>query len=271
MEKSTGVLSNKDYHSDTSRISKSGLDLISKSPAHYWEKYLNPNPFVIPEKKEDKHFEIGDVFHTATLEPHKFFERYLVTTQKVDRRTTDGKIEWSTFQNAANGRKVINGDVYAWAMKMRDAAMANPIVEKLLSSGYAERTCHFTEPETGALCKCRPDWESSSGFLVDLKSTVDASPEAFRRSVEKFRYWVQDPFYRDGIFYERGTMPVGMVFVAVEKRPPFNVGLYTLDGRDIESGRAVYLDNLRTYLECKRTGNWRGYSPKIVTLKLRYL
>ena len=30
------------YHTNTSRISKSGLDLINRAPAHYYERYLNP-------------------------------------------------------------------------------------------------------------------------------------------------------------------------------------------------------------------------------------
>ena len=44
------------YHTNTSRISKSGLDLINRAPAHYFERYLNPKA---PPQKETPALIIG--------------------------------------------------------------------------------------------------------------------------------------------------------------------------------------------------------------------
>lgn len=263
-------LTDETYHRDTTRISKSGLDLINQSPAHYYDKYLNPDPYYPPIKKDEKHFDIGSVFHCAMLEPNEFFKRYIVTTKKVDRRTTKGKWEWNEFIRSANGRKIINADVYEWAMRMQESAMKNPIVKKLFERGYAERICEFIEPTTGASCKCRPDWETVDNILVDLKSTDDASINGFEKSVRKFRYYVQDPFYRDGLDAERGIFPELFIFVAVEKKPPFGVGLFTVDQDDINRGRDVYIKNIERWLECRKTGVWPGYPTEIQSLKLRY-
>jgi len=34
-------MTNKEYHAKN-MVGKSGLDLIARSPAHYWAKYINP-------------------------------------------------------------------------------------------------------------------------------------------------------------------------------------------------------------------------------------
>jgi exodeoxyribonuclease VIII len=265
MEKNEKSLISADYHGDTTRISKSGLDKIAKSPAHYFSAYLDP---ATKQGKTTKALDIGDLFHTAVLEPHKFFQRYIIPPTHFDRRTTEGKAGYNAFLEVAGDRKFINREMYDVAMRMADSLMKNRIAQNLFASGIAERTCLFTEPETGALCKCRPDWETSDLWLVDLKTSEDASPYAFRRSVKNYRYFVQTPFYMDGIFYERGTMPNGFIFVAVEKTPPYAVGLYYLDDEDIRIGRETYLNDLATYQQCKSTGVWPGYSPRIERLKI---
>src|SRR6185369_4223324 len=69
------MIPNDDYHKDTSRISKSGLDLINRSPAHYWERYLNPNPAPRPEKEWQR---TGGALGCAVLEPDEFPLRYAI-------------------------------------------------------------------------------------------------------------------------------------------------------------------------------------------------
>ena len=67
--------SNLEYHLDTTRISKSGLDLIQKSPAHYYYRYLSGQH----EERSSKALEIGSAVHAAVLEPELFCSdlRYL--------------------------------------------------------------------------------------------------------------------------------------------------------------------------------------------------
>ena len=85
------------YHTNTSRISKSGLDLINRAPAHYWERYLNPHA---SPQKETPALLIGSAVHCAVLEPEEFGKRYAVGP-RVDRRTSKGKAEWEAFLIAA--------------------------------------------------------------------------------------------------------------------------------------------------------------------------
>lgn len=177
--------------------------------------------------------------------------------------------------------------------RMRDAVMEHPAASKLLSApGKAERSYYWIDQETGELLRCRPDYDRDDGIIVDLKSTHDASPEEFARSVANWRYHVQHPFYMDG--RDEAIRQAGLnrakskafVFIAVEKTPPYAVGVYMLDDKtgyrddagnyvptpgamsSVDVGRAEYRADLRTLAECRRTNVWRGYGDTIQSISL---
>lgn len=179
---------------------------------------------------------------------------------------------------------------------MRDAVMAHPAARALLTGaqGVAERSVYWRDPSTGELCRCRPDWWRIDGIVVDLKSTDDASPEEFARSILNWRYHVQHPYYLDGIEHARvqaeqakeaararadewpepaqGTAPIWpakhFTFVAVEKKPPYAVAVYVLDPTSVEVGRIEYRRDLDLYGDCQRSGTWPGYGDKLQPISL---
>ena len=254
------------YHADTTHVSKSGLDKINQSPAHYFYHYLDPDS----EKEDDTHAQIfGDAFHCAVLETHLFTTRFYVAPYKVDRRTKDGKETFAAWKEAAKGKKIISRDDYQTILKMRASIHANPICNELFKTGIREKVFTFKDPLFGVNCKIKPDWIYGEKFLmVDLKSCLDASPNGFRRSMIKFRYYVQNAFYSDGFLESTGQHSSGFVFVAVEKNPPYNLGLYRLDQEDIEVGRSEYISNLEIYKRCLESGHWPGYEATIQHIKI---
>jgi exodeoxyribonuclease VIII len=129
--------------------------------------------------------------------------------------------------------------------------------------GKAEQSVYWTDPVTGILCRCRPDFWREDDIIVDVKTTEDASPEEFSRSLAKWRYHVQAPFYMDGIELATGRRPKGFVFLVVEKKPPYAVAAYTLDPESIELGRAEYRADLERLAECQRTDQWPGFGGTI--------
>lgn len=257
-------MNNKDYHADVSRISKSGLDLIAKSPLHYWSKYLDPNRE--PESPTPTLI-LGSAFHSIVLEPDRFNDEFAVAPN-VDRRTSAGKQLWSDFTELNAGKTVLSSDQYDTIRKMRDAVMAQPSVEKLLSAGMAEQTIHWNDPETGVACKARPDFMSSTGIVVDLKSTEDAGHDGFARSCLNYRYHVQSAFYLDGMSLSQGRLFDTFVFVAVEKSPPYAVAVYVAPDDFVNLGRDTYMSDLEKFKRCVQTGEWHGYPKEIQTLQL---
>ncbi|MDX5979577.1 PD-(D/E)XK nuclease-like domain-containing protein [Vreelandella alkaliphila] len=181
--------------------------------------------------------------------------------------------EWA----ANNGHRTILSDAeYTLVIAMRDAVMAHPAAARIMRmKGKAEQSVYWRDPVTGELCRIRPDWwVPTRGLMADVKTTDDASKEGFARSISKWRYHVQHPFYLDGAneaIRQAGlTLPEQryFVFIAVEKKPPFNVGVYVLGDESIQVGRDEYRDNLNTYAECLASGDWPGYSDSIETISL---
>lgn len=259
------------YHADIRRIGKSGLDLIAKSPAHYYAKYLDPNR-VWEEQTTALLF--GSAAHSAVFEPNEFAKQYVIAP-KLNLRTNAGKAALEEFYQMHKGKKVITTEMYDSVMFMKDAVYENPTAAVLLQSGIAEQRIDWVKEiitEDGEFrevaCKAKPDWQSSNDFIVDLKTTEDASPKGFAKSVWNYRYHVQAPFYWDAFEFKNGRPPRGFIFIAVEKTPPYAVALYYAPHPLMDRGRSTYERDLRTYAKCKETGLWPAYGSDLMELQL---
>lgn len=250
------------YHGDTTRVSKSGLDLISKAPALYYARYLDPNRIL--EKKTEALI-TGSALHTIVLEGHKFADEFVVSPEFHGEGSKSRRID---FTQANAGKSAISVETYNTVSYMRDAILSHPIARELLSNGVVEERLNFECLETGAQCKIKPDFRNTEHrILVDLKSTEDASDRGFQKSAFTYRYHVQSAFYTDGSFYN-GLNPSEFVFIAAEKHPPYLVNIFRADPEVVNLGRMAYLHDLQTYVDCKKSGKWPGYDPKIKDLGL---
>lgn len=245
---------NAEYHA-ADGISKSDLDLIHRSPAHYKAARHEDTPAL----------RFGTAFHCAVLEHNRFNETYTVI--EGDRRTK--AVKESIKDAEAAGKIILTADDFNAIMGMAQAVFTNPICAALLRGSLKEHSV-FSELD-GVRVKCRPDgWSTEKGVLFDLKSTEDASPEGFARTVAKYRYHVQDAFYRHVVASATSgdADDLSFIFVAVEKKPPFAVALYELDELAALQGWVDAREDLRRYKAAKETGKWCGYSPRIETLSL---
>ncbi|MGN0613725.1 MAG: PD-(D/E)XK nuclease-like domain-containing protein [Porcipelethomonas sp.] len=250
-------MTNAQYHNHPA-ISKSDLDLINRSPIHY--KYIKSNP-----KDPTEAMLLGSVLHKLILEADTFTAEYAIAPV-CDRRTSKGKAEYNAFKKEAMDKVVITSEMFAKASVIAGAVRENPIVKKLLCGGKAEQS-YFWE-EKGIECKCRPDYLKGN-LAIDLKSTADASPEAFTKSAYNYRYHVQAWWYLNGL-NKCGIGAQDFIFIAFEKDPPYCVCVYAADDLMLELGESEAMRNLDTYRECLETGNWHGYEkePEIHSLSL---
>jgi len=253
------------YHAHPA-VSKSHLDLVARSPLHYFARFLDPNREV-PEPTAA--MRIGTALHTLVLEQDQFEERY-VTAPQVDRRTKAGKEAWAEFEAEAGGRELIAADDRVMISRMAEAVWLHPAAAALLHwQGKAETTHMWTDAATGLECKCRPDWLTNDHrLLIDLKTTEDASPSGFRKSIANFRYHVQASWYLDGIKQATDTRPDQFLFCCVEKKPPYAVAVYAADEQMIEHGQQQTMRDLAKLAECKAAGSWPGYSDQIEPISL---
>lgn len=253
-------LSNADYHSGEG-ISKSGLDLIHRSPLHYWSRYLDPER---EEEEPSKALRLGSAIHGAALEPEKFGEEFAVAP-KCDRRTKAGKASYADFVLDSAGKTVLTADEGELVRRVAESVRAHPTAAFLLGEGRPELSAFWRDEKTGELCRCRPDW-AREGLLIDLKTTQDAGYHGFRRSAWQFRYHVQAAFYLDG-WAAAGNEPAqSFVFIAVEKTPPFAVAVYYASEDMVRLGREEYRADLDLYAACRKADQWPGYPTDIQQL-----
>ena len=119
------------------------------------------------------------------------------------------------------------------------------------------------------LFRSRPDWLLDDGsVIVDLKTTEDASPRGFQRSVAQYAYHQQAAWYLHGLEQASGICPAQFVFVAVEKKPPYAVGVYAADAEMIKAGWEAAERNLERIAECRAANHWPGYGEDIQPISL---
>jgi len=246
------------YHQDTTHISKSGLDLINRAPAHYYHRYFNGGNNSINSRALVQ----GTAFHSFALEPELINSEFTVMPKFSGKGSQSKKNE---FLQMNSDKLIIKMDEFNMVNGMVNSLMSHPI-SKYLTGGVAEKPIFWIDPTTGVACKCKPDYLKGS-LIIDLKSTEDASEIGIKKSVRKFRYDVQSAFYTDG-GNESGLDIKGFLFIFVEKAPPYLVNAIILSNEDINNARIKYIENLETYKVCKNTGNWYGYGDNVSVIDL---
>jgi exodeoxyribonuclease VIII len=247
------TISNSDYHADPA-ISASQLKEISRSPYHYWSRYLDPNRVAMVPTSAMR---FGSLAHCAVLEPDELSKRYQLAP---DRRTKEGKA--AVTEMAAAGIEAVSETDLAQALQIADAVRSNSTAALLLSNGAAEQSFWFDDIATGMRCKCRPDWFDGT-TIVDLKTCQDASPTGFAKAVANFGYQIQ------AAHYLAGTLATRFIFVAVEKTAPYAIGVYELDTEALVHGSIARHNALQRIQDCRAINEWPGYTDGgIQTLQL---
>jgi exodeoxyribonuclease VIII len=256
------MLTNENYHQDRTCISASGLKLISKSPLHYWDRYINP----AYQDATTPAMAFGSLVHTLMLEPDTFNERYAISPD-VNKTTKEGKAAYTAFTEANEGKEFISSKDYALATSMIKKAKSNPIVTDLLD--LSEKEAMHTFEIMGVQCKMKADAINIfDGCIIDIKTCTDASPTEFGRSAYNLNYLLQAAFYLDGYYLATGTNLKRFIFIAMEKTAPYITAVYELTAEQLDLGRTKYLAALQTYKNCLAIGNWEAYGDEIQPLQL---
>lgn len=301
-------ISNADYHGGPG-ISKSGLDVIRKSPAHFKQsrddgyKESTPSqrlgtlahsyileheifwdhhamPFEAPEgvidtvpQIKERLKEIGEKFASSAKKPDLLDQLRSADPEAVI--LDDAK---AAYAEEVGDKEIITADELEKLEGMWASIQKHPKARQLLKpgTGVAELSCYWIDQETGVLCRCRPDFWSDTGWIVDLKTTRDASPDGFRKSLFGWGYFKQDPFYQDGaseaLKQGAGSVdrpsPKGFAFVAIEPVAPYPVTVFIMGNVSRDIGRREYREDLATYAECLSSDHWPAYSDNIEVIEL---
>ena len=218
---------------------------LSKTPAHAWSQYINPDREVVEDAGQ---FLIGNLFHTRVLEPELFSERYLVLPEDAPKRPTARQLEppkpgrndtvntetkayqaweeasareawWQAFEaehpSAGTAQQVSAKDL-ALGEALAAAVLEHPVLGPWFADTPQNRagnelTLTWIDSLTGARCKARLDSVRFLGdrlWIGDLKSAMDAGPgpDHFGRAAANFDYCLSAAWYRDAAQFCRAGL-----------------------------------------------------------------
>ena len=255
------------YHSQPA-LSSTEARILLDSPAKYRWKKDHP-PLVAASKK----FDVGSSVHSKALGTG-----YHAVVIPADLLATNGAVstkaakEWVEAARA-EGKIPLKAEEFDPINQQAEAVLAHLGARQLFAQpGEAEVSVFATDPVTGVAVRARFDFlpveardAQPSRVAVDLKTARDASPGGFTRSIADYGYDVQRSWYLDALRFETGEV-AEMVFVAVEKEPPYLVGVYQLPTVWAEMGATKARKARELYAECTEANHWPGYGNDVQLL-----
>ena len=260
-------MSMRDYRA-AEAIAASDLSAMRRSPAY---ALLRQGIESVPTPA----MKWGTAVHTAVLEPEHFDARYAEDPQCPERGGYPSGWRNTKAYKSAKGEIMGSGKDILTPGQMHDCKVIAENVRchrigRLIESVKTGAECSvFAKDEQHNLYrKIRPDLLCEAAHtVVDLKTSADVVPEAFRRSVLKFGYHRSAAYYLDtlaiaGLSYDH------YVFLVVASDAPFEVRAYTLDEDSIEQGRHEYRELLEQYAQCSALDSWPLGPEEIEELRI---
>ncbi len=221
------------------------------------------------ETKETEALTLGSAIHCCVLEPEAFHRLYVIAPEG-DRRKKGVKEMFAEVEAAAEakGQTLIKKADYEICTALAKRLGEDEIAAEMLSGkGKNEVSVVWDHEPTGLRCKARidrlTDWK---GFTchIDLKSTVDASPDGYPYQCRKYKYHWSAALYLKGCeALAHGTRR--FMHIAFEKAPPYDVGIYEFVSGDLqnqlglEEGWRKCESMLAKYKECVDNDTWPSY------------
>ena len=200
-------------------LSYSALKAFSESPNHlvsYWNRERESTPAMIK----------GSLIHTLILEPEKFESSYAIW--KGGRRAGG---EYTTFCELNASKEIIKPEDLDEVTPIAELARKNILIKNLKGTELLIEWDFAGVPFKGFVDGY------GDGFILDIKTTSDASPKAFLRDFVKYKYYWQAALYlhANRALNLAGDLP-DFFIVAVETNAPFNVQVYKVAPEFIDKG-----------------------------------
>lgn len=215
-------------------------------------------------------FDVGHAAHAKVLGVGAGIVVYPVEhlTPSGNVSTKAATVVWEAEARKA-GLTPVTQDEAARVDAMAEAVLNHEVARPFLEVAVNREVSVFAEVD-GIPVRARFDGlsdETRSGvFAVELKTCEDATKSGFEKSVAKWGYDVQEAHYEDAYLASEGRPVDRFVFIAVEKQPPHEVGVFELPDMWVAMGRTKAAEARRIYRECVESGVWPGYTAELQVL-----
>lgn len=260
-----------DYHADKEWFSSTGLKLARRS-LRLFKMFLD-GTYVIENKPQ---FDFGNSFELALLAHEEFDNKvavedeiynqiYLSNPDVKSPRSTSMYKEWYESQKA-NGKYVtpaMGQDSFETIQCMLESCYQDAVIAKLIKNIEYNYSLFWID-ETGLKLKTRPDiCKSKKNIVVNLKTTLDGSPEQFSKDLANNDYPFQASLEIEGVIKSGFMEQVDNYFWLVcEKRPPYSATLYEFTHEDRQWCADELRYTLNTVSNAVKTNVWPSYSQR---------
>ena len=251
------IISNAEYHSRKTHLSSTNVRTHKKNKKQF--KYSLTHELI----KQTKAMADGTAVHAFFLERDKFNSDFVIKPADMRLNTKAGK-EWAQEHQS---KIIIDSELGNNLYEMEKSFMDSPA--RLIYDNQGQSELSYFWDDLGLVKgKCRPDWISDDGnIVVDIKTTTDASPYGFQKSIANWGYHLQLGWYLRGL-QKLGLPAKEFIFIAIEKTPPFSVGVYRAN-KDMITYANDEINNLVYDIdESLKSDDFPDYTPEILDLGL---
>ena len=246
----------------------SGSDVVAfenECPAHSFA-FWRGNPERIAGDGGSASMRLGSAAHAYILEGFDAFEaRYAVKPDGLSLATREGK----AWKETVGEREIVSHDDHRRIIGMAGELRRNPDTRPILAAGgQPEVTMIAKCPETGLNLIARPDlWVSQASLIINLKTTANPNPEAWRRTAANLRYDLSDAMAR---YVARlcGIETPRHGFLVVGSNEPHLCYLAALSAEAAAAADQQLLIILRRFADCIGRNEWPGYATGVVEIGL---
>lgn len=262
------------YHSDLALGSSMAED-FRQSRRKYLARYVHRT---LPEPEPSAAMNLGTLIHLKVLEPDRYsdvvadpYPELAPDGKKWYRRKGSDHEKWWADEVAKREGKIpCTVDDERRVDAAAKAVLSHKRARSLVNDQGSPEVSHFwSNPDHGIACKCRVDWDAN--IPIDLKTTSDASPNAYVRSVVRLGYHRKLAHYLEGLRVVRGE-PTRMAHIAVETSAPYRVAVYDINDKDEQGcslGATQRNATLRQLREAIESGDWsEPWERQVNELKL---
>ena len=251
------IITNAEYHGRKTHLSSTNIRTFKKNRKQF--EYSLTHDLV----KQTKAMADGTAVHAFFLERDKFDTDFVIKPADMRLNTKAGK-EWALEHQS---KIIIDSELGNNLYEMEKSFMDSPA--KLIYDIKGQTELSYFWDDLGTIKgKCRPDWLSDDGsIVVDIKTTTDASPRGFQKSISTWGYHLQLGWYLRGL-RKLGVPAEQFIFIAIEKTAPFCVGVYRADQEMINFAMKE-LDQLMPEIQTAMVSNeFPDYTPEITSIGL---
>lgn len=248
-------LSSQAYHEERGHVSSSQLIHVLRTPAHFLYHSLEGS------SEESDLMRMGTAVHCMVLEPKEFQNRYVFAPRNYDKRYKVDQAEAKAIAESYPGKIILEQRDQITLKKIVAGLQNHAMARQLLAAeGQPELSIFWRDDLTGLDLKVRIDRFvklGSTGVMLEVKSTDNASPEAFGRKIVDMDYDLRAVMYADGLKRAYGFTP-SIVWLVIERETGF-VALYQPTPKMLTRAWRRYEEARIALAHAKKFNSWPAY------------